>query len=585
MKFIKKNWQKLVSIFVSFLVPVISFAADLNGSTTPTATTCADGTSAVGKICNPIPNVTSVPSLIQTILNGLLTIGIPIVALAIIYCGFLFVFARGNSEKLTKAKDALLYTLIGAAVLLGAWAIATMIQSTVMGLSDSTTGTGSTTPPPSSGGGSTTPPPSSGGGSTTPPPSSGGGSTIPGAPTISTATAGNAQAIVAFTTPSSNGGATITSYTITTTSSSGTKTITTGSTSPITVTGLTNGTPYTFTVAATNSVGTGTVSMASNAVIPTTMLLSTNIGPYYWGGTLTGVSSDDMISKAATLALSLNSKIIRISMIPTSDTDYKGGSCISNFTLAGLAARSDFNQIISDPQYSTIVITAFDGVSYKDCKFNAEDPTFYTPDNTQKIETEYHDLAIYLAKFNKTFIIAPWEGDNEIYCGAAYYDDLQSCPGATNYMIGFQKWMQARSAGIASAGTSNVFSGVEFNIVHALKDKGLPSVLYDVLPNVSADYYLYSAYESSNVSAEQLGSDIDLIRSVLTSEGKDPSHLIIGELGNTDPTQMKNLIAMVKQKNILYTFIWALLDNPPGMGIYDTDGNLSPIGKAVFPSQ
>jgi hypothetical protein len=135
MKFIKKNWQKLVSIFVFFLVPVISFAADITGSTTPTATTCADGTSAVGKICNPIPNVTSVPSLIQTILNGLLTIGIPIVALAIIYCGFLFVFARGNSEKLTKAKDALLYTLIGAAVLLGAWAIATMIQSTVMGLS------------------------------------------------------------------------------------------------------------------------------------------------------------------------------------------------------------------------------------------------------------------------------------------------------------------------------------------------------------------------------------------------------------------------------------------------------------------
>ena len=92
MKFIKKNWQKLVFIFVSFLAPVVSFALDITGSTTPTSTTCPDGTSAVGKICNPIPKVTSVPGLIQTILNGLLTIGIPIVALAIIYCGFLFVF-------------------------------------------------------------------------------------------------------------------------------------------------------------------------------------------------------------------------------------------------------------------------------------------------------------------------------------------------------------------------------------------------------------------------------------------------------------------------------------------------------------
>jgi hypothetical protein len=88
-------------------------------------------------IVNPIPSVTSVPGLIQTILQGVLKIGIPIVALAIIYCGFLFVFARGNSEKLTKAKDALLYTLIGAAILLGAWAIATMISTTVLGIAGS----------------------------------------------------------------------------------------------------------------------------------------------------------------------------------------------------------------------------------------------------------------------------------------------------------------------------------------------------------------------------------------------------------------------------------------------------------------
>jgi len=70
-------------------------------------------------ICNPIPSVAGVPDLIKLILTGALKIGIPLVALAVIYCGFLFVFARGNSEKLTKAKDALLYTLIGAAILLG----------------------------------------------------------------------------------------------------------------------------------------------------------------------------------------------------------------------------------------------------------------------------------------------------------------------------------------------------------------------------------------------------------------------------------------------------------------------------------
>ncbi|KKS04696.1 MAG: hypothetical protein UU82_C0010G0019 [Candidatus Nomurabacteria bacterium GW2011_GWC2_41_8] len=85
-------------------------------------------------INNPIPNITSIPNLIQTILEGALKIGMPVVALAVIYCGFLFVFARGNPEKLTKAREALLYTLIGAAILLGSWAIAKMISATVTGL-------------------------------------------------------------------------------------------------------------------------------------------------------------------------------------------------------------------------------------------------------------------------------------------------------------------------------------------------------------------------------------------------------------------------------------------------------------------
>ncbi len=84
-----------------------------------------------GKICNPIPKITSIPGFVNTLLVGALKIGIPILALAIIYAGFLFVVARGNSEKLQKAKDALLYTIIGGAILLGAWAIAEMIEATV----------------------------------------------------------------------------------------------------------------------------------------------------------------------------------------------------------------------------------------------------------------------------------------------------------------------------------------------------------------------------------------------------------------------------------------------------------------------
>jgi hypothetical protein len=76
--------------------------------------------------------------------------------------------------------------------------------------------------------------------------------------------AGNAQATVSFT-PPAHGGSPNSSYTVT--SSHGAKT-TTGASSPITVTGLANGSAYTFTVEATNAIGAGAASSPSNSVMP-----------------------------------------------------------------------------------------------------------------------------------------------------------------------------------------------------------------------------------------------------------------------------------------------------------------------------
>jgi hypothetical protein len=86
----------------------------------------------------------------------------------------------------------------------------------------------------------------------------------PTAPTIGTATAGDGSASVTFTAPSFSK-LPVTSYTVT--SSPGNITGT-GVSSPITVTGLTNGTSYTFTVTATNATGTSAASAASNSATP-----------------------------------------------------------------------------------------------------------------------------------------------------------------------------------------------------------------------------------------------------------------------------------------------------------------------------
>ena len=90
--------------------------------------------------------------------------------------------------------------------------------------------------------------------------------TVPGAPTIGPATAGNASATVSYTAPVSDGGSSIFTYTATSNPGGITGSTTSG---PILVTGLTNGTAYTFTVTATNTVGTSPPSAASNSVTPT----------------------------------------------------------------------------------------------------------------------------------------------------------------------------------------------------------------------------------------------------------------------------------------------------------------------------
>lgn len=87
---------------------------------------------------------------------------------------------------------------------------------------------------------------------------------VPSAPTIGTAVPLNASATVAFT-DNSDGGSTITNHTATSTPGSFTGT---SATSPITVSGLSNGTPYTFVVKATNAVGDSSNSSASNSVTP-----------------------------------------------------------------------------------------------------------------------------------------------------------------------------------------------------------------------------------------------------------------------------------------------------------------------------
>jgi hypothetical protein len=110
---------------------------------------------------------------------------------------------------------------------------------------------------------------------------------VPDAPSIGTATAGDASAVVSFTAPAFTGGSAISSYTVSCLGGSGINPLTTasGATSPITVSGLTNGSSYTCWATASNSFGSSGKSTA--------VLVTPKAGSGTGTGTGTGTSSVD----------------------------------------------------------------------------------------------------------------------------------------------------------------------------------------------------------------------------------------------------------------------------------------------------
>lgn len=81
-------------------------------------------------LSNPLTATTSIPPLIDLIITAFMLITMPIVVVSIVYVGFLFVTANGNEEKLRKAKVLLFWTLVGAAIIMGAKLIGNIVLGT-----------------------------------------------------------------------------------------------------------------------------------------------------------------------------------------------------------------------------------------------------------------------------------------------------------------------------------------------------------------------------------------------------------------------------------------------------------------------
>jgi type IV secretory pathway VirB2 component (pilin) len=84
---------------------------------------------------NPLGNTKTFPDLIKMVLDNVVTpIGGVVAVFFIIYSGFLFVTAGANETKRGDAKKALLYAVIGTAILVGAQALSALITTTINSL-------------------------------------------------------------------------------------------------------------------------------------------------------------------------------------------------------------------------------------------------------------------------------------------------------------------------------------------------------------------------------------------------------------------------------------------------------------------
>lgn len=198
----------------------------------------------------------------------------------------------------------------------------------------------------------------------------------PAAPTIGTATAGNAQASVAFTAPTFTGGAAITSYLVTANPGGATAT---GTTSPINVTGLTNGTAYTFTVKAINSVDSSMASAASNAVTPIAAQSITfnNPGEQSFGSTLNLVAA-----ASSNLPVTFSSATSAVCEVNGTTVTFSAtGSCTINANqvgddayLAAAQVSQSFNVVAVVP--GAPVIGTASAVSGTEASITFSAPTF-----------------------------------------------------------------------------------------------------------------------------------------------------------------------------------------------------------------
>ena len=95
------------------------------------STSLASAACPAGKLCPPVTAIgSSLKDFIYLLISIIQAVGIPALVVFLIYAGYLLVSAGDNEEQVTKSKTYIFWTIIGAAIILGAQVIADLVFNT-----------------------------------------------------------------------------------------------------------------------------------------------------------------------------------------------------------------------------------------------------------------------------------------------------------------------------------------------------------------------------------------------------------------------------------------------------------------------
>ncbi|MFZ2886874.1 MAG: pilin [Minisyncoccia bacterium] len=118
-KAIVRHCYFVASFAIIFWATALPVFAQLTNSNTPANT-----------LQNPL-RFTSIENFIAGFLRAVVMIALPIITVFIVYAGFKYIMARGNSSKISEAHENFMWVIIGAILILSAWVLATLIGGTV----------------------------------------------------------------------------------------------------------------------------------------------------------------------------------------------------------------------------------------------------------------------------------------------------------------------------------------------------------------------------------------------------------------------------------------------------------------------